>query len=70
MRKRRLGQEHPDTLTIMNNLASKYRDHGRWKEAEELAVQLVETREKVLGQGHLDTLKSINNLTLTWKGFG
>src|SRR3954469_21221439 len=30
----RLGAEHPDTLTSMANLASTYRNQGRWKEAE------------------------------------
>jgi len=34
--KRVLGDEHPDTLTSMNNLASTYRKQGRWKEAEEM----------------------------------
>ena len=33
-----LGQDHPDTLTSMANLASTYRSQGRWKEAEELDV--------------------------------
>ncbi|KAF8241213.1 hypothetical protein K440DRAFT_592033, partial [Wilcoxina mikolae CBS 423.85] len=37
-----LGQEHTDTLSSMNNLASTYRNQGRWKEAEELDVQVVE----------------------------
>ncbi|CAI0654807.1 unnamed protein product, partial [Colletotrichum noveboracense] len=31
-----LGQEHPDTLTSMANLASTFWKQGRWKEAEEL----------------------------------
>jgi hypothetical protein len=35
-RVRVLGDEHPDTLTSMADLASTYRNQGRWKEAEEL----------------------------------
>ena len=35
-RKRALGNEHPDTLTSMANLASTYRNQDRWHEAEEL----------------------------------
>ncbi|OCK72835.1 hypothetical protein K432DRAFT_411387, partial [Lepidopterella palustris CBS 459.81] len=31
-----LGLEHPSTLASMANLASTYRNQGRWKEAEEL----------------------------------
>ena len=36
--KRVLGEEHPDSLTSMANLASTYRGQGRLKEAEELDV--------------------------------
>ncbi|KAF2842563.1 hypothetical protein M501DRAFT_1022519 [Patellaria atrata CBS 101060] len=48
MRKRVLGEEHPDTLTSMANLASTYRNQGRWKEAEKLDVEVMETRKRVL----------------------
>jgi Tetratricopeptide repeat len=34
--RRALGEEHPDTLISMDNLASTYSNQGRWKEAEEL----------------------------------
>ncbi|KAJ0100736.1 hypothetical protein J7T55_000106 [Diaporthe amygdali] len=37
--KRVLGEEHPDTLTSMSNLASTYGNQGRWSEAESLVVQ-------------------------------
>ncbi|KKA24369.1 hypothetical protein T310_1554, partial [Rasamsonia emersonii CBS 393.64] len=33
--KQMLGVEHPETLTSMGNLASTYRNQGRWNEAEE-----------------------------------
>ncbi len=65
-----LGQEHPDTLTSTGNLASTYRNQGRWKEAEELDVQVMETRKRVLGQEHPSTLISINNLAFTMKEQG
>jgi tetratricopeptide (TPR) repeat protein len=61
-RKRVLGQEHPDTLTSMANLASTYRKQGRWKEAEELQMQELYICLRVLGQEHPDTLKSMENL--------
>jgi len=53
--KRVLGQEHPDTLTTMNNLAFTYNSQGRWKEAEELQVQVIATRKLVQGKEHPDT---------------
>lgn len=45
IRQRILGPEHPYTLTSMGNLASTYWRQGRWKEAEELELQVMETRE-------------------------
>ena len=64
IRKRVLGEEHPDTLTSMANLASIYWNQGRWKEAEELNVQVMEIRRRVLGEGQSHTLTSVDNLTL------
>ena len=69
-RLRVLGAEHPDTLTIMGNLASTYWKQGRWKEAEELDVQVKETRLKVNGAGHPDTLISMGNLATTYSKQG
>jgi len=40
------------TLTSMANLASTYRNLGQWEEAEELEVQVMETRRRVLGEEH------------------
>ena len=65
-RNRVLGPEHPDTLTIMANLASTYRSQGRWKEAEELQAQVLEMRKRVLGPEHPDTLTSMANLASTF----
>ncbi|KAH8726134.1 hypothetical protein GQ44DRAFT_563110, partial [Phaeosphaeriaceae sp. PMI808] len=44
-----------------------YRNQGRWKEAEELQVQVMETSARVLGEEHLDTLTSTANLAHAWK---
>ncbi|KAL0929533.1 kinesin light chain [Colletotrichum truncatum] len=63
----RLGNEHPSTLTSMANLAATYRNQGRWKEAEELEVQVMETFKRVLGEEHPDTLTSMANLAYIWK---
>ena len=68
--KRVLVEEHPDTLASMNNLASTYGNQGRWKEAEELEVQVMETSLRVLGAEHPDTLATMNNLAFTLKGRG
>jgi Tetratricopeptide repeat len=54
------------TLTSMGNLASTYRNQGRWKEAEALGVQVMETSLRVLGQEHPDTLNSMGILASTF----
>ena len=54
-----LGLEHPSTLSSMANLASTYWNQGRWKEAEELEVQVMETSSRVLGLEHPDTLTKL-----------
>ncbi|KAH7007845.1 Tetratricopeptide repeat-domain-containing protein [Microdochium trichocladiopsis] len=54
----------------MANLASTYRNQGRWAEAESLDLQVMEIKKKVLGPEHPDTLTGINNLACTWKGQG
>jgi hypothetical protein len=51
----------------MANLASTYGNQGRWDVAEELEVQVIETRKKKLGADHQDTLKSMNNTACTLK---
>ena len=47
--------EHRDTLASMANLASTYPNQGRWNEAEQLEVQVIEMK-KPLGAEHPDTL--------------
>ncbi|KAF2468699.1 uncharacterized protein BDR25DRAFT_52242 [Lindgomyces ingoldianus] len=34
----------------MANLASTYRNQGRWKEAKELEVEVIETRKRVVSE--------------------
>ncbi|KAM3450008.1 hypothetical protein MY3296_006469 [Beauveria thailandica] len=64
--KTKLRADHPDTLTSMANLASTYRNQGRWEEAERLEVQVMETRKTKLGADHPSTLTSMSNLASTY----
>jgi hypothetical protein len=54
----------------MANLASMYRNQGRWEEAEELQAKDFGTCTRVLGAEHPDTLVSMNNLAFIWKDIG
>ncbi|KAE8311892.1 hypothetical protein BDV41DRAFT_565450 [Aspergillus transmontanensis] len=52
----RYGIEHTTTLTSMADLASIYWHQGRWSEAEQLNIQVMERRKTVLGTEHSSTL--------------
>ncbi|MEG3440445.1 tetratricopeptide repeat protein, partial [Pannus brasiliensis CCIBt3594] len=52
MRKRLLGEEHPDVATSLNNLAYLYRETGRYGEAEPLYRQALEMGKRLLGEEH------------------
>ena len=47
MRKKKFGTGHASILTSMGNLASTFSNQGRWKEAEELDVQVMDTSKRV-----------------------
>jgi tetratricopeptide (TPR) repeat protein len=64
--RKELGDEHPFTLIMMDNLALTYKGDNRWKEAEELNVQVMEMRKRVLDDEHPDMLISMGNLALTY----
>jgi tetratricopeptide (TPR) repeat protein len=58
---RTLGNEHPDTLGAMNDLAHSYSDVGRRQEAMELTEKVLEASQRTLGNEHPDTLMAMNN---------
>jgi tetratricopeptide (TPR) repeat protein len=69
-RVRVLGEDHPDTLTSRNNLASAYesaRDLGR---AIPLFEQTLKDQVRVLGEDHPSALTSRNNLTAAYQSAG
>jgi len=57
-----LGEEHPQTLKAMNNLAILYRLQGRVEEADPLLEEVHRVRLEQLGEEHPDSLVSMNNL--------
>jgi tetratricopeptide (TPR) repeat protein len=58
----RLGEEHPDVATTLNNLANLYDSQGRYSEAEPLYPQALELRQRLLGKEHPAVAQSLNNL--------
>jgi tetratricopeptide (TPR) repeat protein len=59
-----------ERLGLVRKCAMTLYSDGRYKEAEELFVQVVETRKRVLGEEHPDTLTSIANLASTYRNQG
>ncbi|KAB8316014.1 tetratricopeptide repeat protein, partial [Tolypothrix campylonemoides VB511288] len=50
--KKRLGEEHPDVASSLNNLAYLYNSQGRYSEAEPLYLQALELSKRLLGEEH------------------
>ncbi|KAJ7106948.1 hypothetical protein C8R44DRAFT_858062 [Mycena epipterygia] len=61
-----LGEDHPCTLSAMNDLASTYRFLGRLLEAEELQGIVLQKRMDILGQDHQDTLSAMKKMANTY----
>ncbi|KAF8249189.1 TPR-like protein [Wilcoxina mikolae CBS 423.85] len=61
-----LGEDHPDTLSCIDNLAMTYRDSRELKDAEKLESKVRDRRMEVLGKWHPDTLNSMYNLALIY----
>jgi len=54
----------------MGNLASTYRNQGRWDEAVALEERVLEASKEVLGDRHPDTLSAMANLASTYTNRG
>ncbi|KAJ7857869.1 hypothetical protein B0H13DRAFT_1902114 [Mycena leptocephala] len=65
-----LGDNHPDTLCTMGNLANAYSELGEHQKAKELNVIVIEKRKQFLGDNHPDTLRTIGNLANTYSHLG
>ncbi|KAF2245690.1 kinesin light chain [Trematosphaeria pertusa] len=63
-------QEDADRMTLVWKCAMTLLSDGRYNEAEELFVQVMETRKRVLGDEHPDTLTSMANLASTYRNQG
>ena len=70
LRKRLLGEEHPNVAASLNNLAELYRTQGRYAEAEPLYLQALELSKRLLGEEHPNVASSLNNLALLYESQG
>ncbi|WP_392480246.1 tetratricopeptide repeat protein [Nostoc sp. C110] len=68
--KNRLGLEHLDVATSLNNLAQLYDFTGRYSEAEPLYQQALELRKRLLGEEHTDVATTLSYLALLYESTG
>jgi hypothetical protein len=64
LQKSKLGEDHPETLGSMANLANRYSEAGRRSEALQLTEEVLKLRKSKLGEDHPDTLTSMANLAI------
>ncbi|WP_287728716.1 tetratricopeptide repeat protein [Microcystis sp. M061S2] len=64
LREQRLGENHPDVATSLNNLAELYKYQGRYAEAEPLYVRAIAIYQERLGENHPDTQKVRQNFMI------
>ena len=69
-RTRILGEDHPETLISMNDLAYLLLSDERDRDAEELFDDALERHRRVLGDYHPFTLTVLNNLAALLQGQG
>ncbi|HXS94622.1 MAG TPA: serine/threonine-protein kinase [Candidatus Limnocylindrales bacterium] len=70
LRRRLLGEDHLETLSIVNDLEMLYRNQGKYVQAEPLASKVLTIRQRRLGKEHPETLEAMNNLGLLYRSEG
>jgi uncharacterized C2H2 Zn-finger protein len=69
-RKRILGEDHPDTILALANLAFTLRGLGNYDKALSMEEEVLEKRKRILGEDHPDTILALANLASTVAGLG
>ncbi len=65
-----LGQDHPSTLSSLNNLGVVLNSQGKYEEAEQRHRQALAVKERILGQNYPSTLGSVGNLGIVLESQG
>jgi hypothetical protein len=68
--RRVLGEEHPNTLISIGNLALTLEAEGDLSGARALQEQVLKVSRRVLGEEHPDALTAMSNLALTLRAQG
>ena len=66
----KLGPDHPDTLTALNNLAAAYWKTKQLEKSVPLFEDVLKRKQAKLGRRHPDTLLTVANLGVNYKDAG
>lgn len=67
IRKKLLGEGHPDTAQSLNNLAGYYEVQGDYAQAELLYQQALAVKETLFGENHLEVAQALNNVAQIYR---
>jgi Tetratricopeptide repeat len=70
VQRRLFGDNHPDTMTSVNNLGAAYWSGGHVGDGINLFKQNVARQREVLGDNHPDTMHSVDNLANAYRSAG
>ena len=65
-----LGESHPATLSVLDNLACSYSELGDYNKALEIRNAVYNTSKEILGEDDPDTLRSLGNLAISYSDLG
>ncbi|KAJ7698745.1 hypothetical protein B0H16DRAFT_1396407 [Mycena metata] len=65
-----LGEDHPDTLQTMTDLAASYLALGEHKKGKELEIIVLEKRKQGRGEDDSHTLRTMGNLANSYSALG
>jgi hypothetical protein len=68
--RRRVGEDHPETLTDMHNLATIVDAFNRYDDAEAIYLKTIEGKLKVYPPGHPSTTRSMQRLISMYERWG
>jgi CHAT domain-containing protein/Tfp pilus assembly protein PilF len=70
IRKKVFGEDHPDYVLSLNNMAGLYSKKGDYSAAESIYKQVLAIRKRVSGEGHPLYVASINSLAALYANMG
>ena len=70
LHKNKLGENHPDTLIVLGDLANSYSCLEDYNKALELNITVYNARKEILGEKHPDTLIVLNDLIISYSHLG